>query len=192
LKVAQAVLKNNKVSGDQIDAIGITNQRETTVIWDKKTGEPIHNAIVWQDRRTAQAYIRTNTGLVIDAYFSGTKVKWLLDNVPGARKRAENGELLFGTMDSWLVWLLTGGKEHVTDYSNASRTLLFNIRDVKKLFGASIPVAGMAGDQQAALFGQACLEKGMAKNTYGTGCFMLMNTGETKVVYLSQVQRFNG
>ena len=223
LKVAQAVLKNNEISGDQIDAIGITNQRETTVIWDKKTGEPIHNAIVWQDRRTApfcdelkaedwEAYIRTNTGLVIDAYFSGTKVKWLLDNVPGARKRAEKGELLFGTMDSWLVWLLTGGKEHVTDYSNASRTLLFNIRDlkwdekilkrfdipakmlpevkpsshiygktVKKLFGASIPVAGMAGDQQAALFGQACLEKGMAKNTYGTGCFMLMNTGETPV-----------
>ena len=223
LKVAQAVLKNTEVSPDQISAIGITNQRETTVVWDKETGKPIHNAIVWQDRRTAsfcdelkaedwEAYIRKNTGLVIDAYFSGTKVKWLLDNVPGARKKAEKGELLFGTIDSWLVWLLTAGKVHVTDYSNASRTLLYNIRDLKwdkkilkrfdipekmlptvkpsshiygkadkKLFGAAIPIAGMAGDQQAALFGQACLEPGMAKNTYGTGCFMLMNTGETPV-----------
>ena len=223
LKVAQDVLKNNQITADEIAGIGITNQRETTVIWDKKTGVPIHNAIVWQDRRTApfcdelkaegwEPYIRTNTGLVIDAYFSGTKVKWLLDNVPGARAKAEKGELLFGTMDSWLVWLLTGGKVHVTDYSNASRTLLFNIRSLKwdkeilkrfdipakmlpkvkqssevygktaaKLFGKSIPVAGMAGDQQAALFGQACHQPGMAKNTYGTGCFMLMNTGETPV-----------
>lgn len=223
LKVTQAVLKNNGIDADQIDSIGITNQRETTVVWDKKTGIPIHNAIVWQDRRTApfcdelkaedwESYISTNTGLVIDAYFSGTKVKWLLDNVPGAREKAENGDLLFGTMDSWLVWHLTGGKQHVTDYTNASRTLLYNIRDlkwdkkilkrfdipakmlpkvkpsshiygktVKKLLGASIPVAGMAGDQQAALFGQACLTPGMAKNTYGTGCFMLMNTGESPV-----------
>ncbi len=223
LKVAQEVLKNNGIVPEQINAIGITNQRETTVLWDKKTGEPIHNAIVWQDRRTApfcdelkaegwESYIKKNTGLVIDAYFSGTKVKWLLDQVPGARKKAEKGELLFGTIDSWLVWLLTGGKQHVTDYSNASRTLLYNIRDLKwdkkilqrfdipeailpkvqpsshvygktdkKLLGATIPVAGMAGDQQAALFGQACIEKGMAKNTYGTGCFMLMNTGEKPV-----------
>ncbi len=223
LEVAQDVLSNNEVTADQIAGIGITNQRETTVIWDKKTGKPIHNAIVWQDRRTAsfcdelksegwEPYIRTNTGLVIDAYFSGTKVKWLLDNVPGARARAKKGELLFGTMDTWLVWNLTGGKVHVTDYSNASRTLLFNIKTLKwdkevlkrfdipvkmlpkvkpssmvygkslsTLFGKPIPVAGMAGDQQAALFGQGCREVGMAKNTYGTGCFMLMNTGETPV-----------
>ena len=223
LKVAKAVLANNEVKPAQIEGIGITNQRETTVIWDKKTGKPIHNAIVWQDRRTApfceelkeegwEPYIRKNTGLVIDAYFSGTKVKWLLDNVPGARAKAEKGELLFGTMDTWLVWLLTGGKVHVTDYSNASRTLLFNIQTLKwdkeilkrfdiptkllpkvkpsshiygkttkQLFGKTIPVAGMAGDQQAALFGQACHQPGMAKNTYGTGCFMLMNTGETPV-----------
>lgn len=223
LKVAQNVLKNNDVSADQIEAIGITNQRETTVVWDKNTGEPIHNAIVWQDRRTAEfcdelkadgwePYIRKNTGLVIDAYFSGTKVKWLLDNVPGARKKAEKGDLLFGTIDSWLIWLLTNQKVHVTDYTNASRTLLYNIRDLKwdkellgrlnipasvlpkvkpsshvygktdkKLFGKSIPIAGIAGDQQAALFGQACYEPGMAKNTYGTGCFMLMNTGEEPV-----------
>ncbi len=223
LKVAQDVLGNNEVKASDIAGIGITNQRETTVIWDKKTGKPIHNAIVWQDRRTAsfcdelksegwEPYIRTNTGLVIDAYFSGTKVKWLLDNVKGARAKAEKGELLFGTMDTWLVWHLTGGKVHVTDYSNASRTLLFNIRTLKwdkevlkrfdipakmlpkvkpssqvygktlsNLFGKSIPVAGMAGDQQAALFGQGCHKEGMAKNTYGTGCFMLMNTGETPV-----------
>jgi glycerol kinase len=193
------------------------------VIWDKSTGEPIHPAIVWQDRRTAGIcdeltemgltdYVRNNTGLVIDAYFSGTKIKWLLDNVEGAREKAENGELLFGTIDTWLVWKLTGGKQHVTDYSNASRTLLYNIQTlswdnhllqtlniptsilpevkssseiyghtVSYLLGAEIPVAGIAGDQQAALFGQACHEVGMAKNTYGTGCFMLMNTGETLV-----------
>lgn len=223
LAVAQQVLKNNNVAATEIAAIGITNQRETTLIWDKKSGEPIHNAIVWQDRRTAEfcdqlktdgyeAYIRHNTGLVVDAYFSGTKVNWLLDNVKGAREKAEKGELLFGTIDSWLVWKLTGGKTHITDYSNASRTLMYNIRELKwdeklleilnvpaailpevkpsseiygktsaHLFGSEIPIAGIAGDQQAALFGQACYEKGMAKNTYGTGCFMLMNTGDTPV-----------
>ena len=224
LAVAQKVLKNNNISAEQIVSIGITNQRETTLVWDKKTGEPIHNAIVWQDRRTAaicdnlkaqklEKYVRTNTGLVIDAYFSGTKIKWILDNVAGARERAERGELAFGTMDTWLIWKLTNGKSHVTDYSNASRTLIYNIKklnwDKKMLdvlgipksmlpevkpssgifgaaadeyFGAHIPIAGVAGDQQAALFGQACLSEGMAKNTYGTGCFMLMNTGE-KLVY---------
>jgi glycerol kinase len=223
LEVAQQVLKKNNVVATEIAAIGITNQRETTLIWDKKSGEPIHNAIVWQDRRTAEfcdqlkskgheAYIRHNTGLVVDAYFSGTKVNWLLDNVKGARKKAEKGELLFGTIDSWLVWKLTGGETHITDYTNASRTLMYNIRELKwdeklleilnvpaailpevkpssevygktssYLFGGEIPIAGIAGDQQAALFGQACYEKGMAKNTYGTGCFMLMNTGDTPV-----------
>lgn len=223
LKVAQDVLKNNRISAKDISAIGITNQRETTVIWNKITGEPIHNAIVWQDRRTAsicddlkkaghEKYIRRETGLVVDAYFSGTKVKWLLDNVKGARKLANKGELLFGTIDSWLVWKLTNGQVHITDYSNASRTLLYNIRKLKwdkkllkildipksvlpevkpssmvygntssKLLGEEIPIAGIAGDQQAALFGQACHEVGMAKNTYGTGCFMLMNTGTKPV-----------
>lgn len=223
LKVAQNVLKNNNLSANDIAAIGITNQRETTVIWNKITGQPIHNAIVWQDRRTAgicdqlkadglESYVRKETGLVIDAYFSGTKVKWLLDHIKGARKEAEKGNLLFGTIDSWLIWKLTGGQVHVTDYSNASRTLLFNIRSLKwdrkmlkvldvpenilpevrsssevygqtlpSFFGASIPIAGVAGDQQAALFGQACHASGMAKNTYGTGCFMLMNTGATPV-----------
>lgn len=219
LSVAQAVLENNGVDADEIAAIGITNQRETTVIWDKHTGQPIHHAIVWQDRRTAAIcdelkandwtdYVRQNTGLVIDAYFSGTKVKWMLDNVEGARERAENGDLLFGTIDTWLIWKLTGGKVHATDYSNASRTLLYNIRDLAwdekllcaldvpenmlpevrpssgdfgstTLFGdVAIPITGVAGDQQAALFGQTCFSPGMAKNTYGTGCFMLMNTGE--------------
>lgn len=219
LKVAQAVLKNNNISPEEVASIGITNQRETTLIWNKNTGEPIHNAIVWQDRRTAafcdelkankeEAYIKHNTGLVVDAYFSGTKVKWLLDNVEGARELANYGDLLFGTMDTWLVWKLTGGKVHITDYSNASRTLMYNIRNLEwdahmleilnvpkqilpevkassevygssdvGLFGAEIPIAGIAGDQQAALFGQACHKTGMAKNTYGTGCFMLMNTG---------------
>lgn len=220
LQVAQSVLKDNAISPSNIAAIGITNQRETTLVWDKNTGEPIHNAIVWQDRRTApicdglkekglEEYVRNNTGLVIDAYFSGTKVNWLLDNVAGARERAEKGELLFGTMDTWLIWKLTGRKVHATDYSNASRTLLYNIRDLKwdnqmltelnipssllpevrdssgdfgstkaTLFGGiEIPITGVAGDQQAALFGQTCFEPGMAKNTYGTGCFMLMNTG---------------
>lgn len=223
LKVAQQAIKNLKLKPQDIAAIGITNQRETTLIWDKKTGEPIHNAIVWQDRRTASIcdklkkkgltnYVRKNTGLVIDAYFSGTKIKWILDNVKGARKRAEKGELLFGTIDSWLVYNLTGGKVHITDYTNASRTMIYNIKNLEwdekllkaldipaamlpavkdsskvyghtdaKLFGAEIPIAGIAGDQQAALFGQACYKKGMAKNTYGTGCFMLMNTGDEMV-----------
>jgi len=223
LRVTKDVLRKNKLKASDIAAIGITNQRETTVVWDQSTGLPIHNAIVWQDRRTAkicdqlksdgmEPYIRKNTGLVVDAYFSGTKVKWLLDNVKGARKKAEKGELLFGTIDSWLVWKLTGGEQHITDYTNASRTLLFNIKTLKwdqkllkklnvpeamlpevmdsskvygqtsaKLFGGEIPIAGIAGDQQAALFGQACYRKGMAKNTYGTGCFMLMNTGDVPV-----------
>jgi len=223
LEVAQDVLKKNGVSAKDVAAIGITNQRETTIVWDRKTGKPIYNAIVWQDRRTAaicdklkadgfEKEIRNRTGLVVDAYFSGTKVKWILDNVKGARKRAEAGELAFGTVDSWLVWNLTGGKTHVTDYSNASRTLIYNINELKwdkkllkaidvpeavlpevkdsssvygktekALFGGEIAIAGIAGDQQAALFGQACFEPGMAKNTYGTGCFMLMNTGKTPV-----------
>jgi len=216
LKVAQDVVDN----AEDIVAIGITNQRETTLIWDKTTGEPIHNAIVWQDRRTsgfcdelkAEGFDKTihkHTGLVTDAYFSGTKVKWLLDNVEGAREKAEAGDLAFGTIDSFLVWKLTGGRLHITDYSNASRTLLFDIhkRDwaqpiLDRLniprailpevvpcsqvygetdpehFGKAIPIAGMAGDQQAATFGQACYSPGMAKNTYGTGCFMLMLTGD--------------
>ncbi len=217
LDVLLKVIQNNQVSPESIVAIGITNQRETTVIWDRKTGEPVYNAIVWQDKRTAPIceelkskglveYVRANTGLVIDSYFSATKVKWILDNVAGVRARAENGDLAFGTIDSWLIWKLTGGKVHATDYSNASRTMLYNIaglkwddRMLKELSvpasllpevrpssgsfgswswnGRDIPIAGVAGDQQAALFGQACFEPGMAKNTYGTGCFMLMNTG---------------
>ncbi len=221
LKVTKALLKKRKVSIKDIAGIGITNQRETTVVWDKNTGQPIHNAIVWQDRRTASIcddlksaglsnYVKKNTGLVIDAYFSGTKVKWLLDNVRGARARAEKGDLLCGTIDTWLVWNLTEGQKHVTDYSNASRTMLFNIRTLKwdkkmlkalnipakmlpevvnssgdigktTCFGGSLKIAGMAGDQQAALFGQRCFSPGMAKNTYGTGCFMLMNTGEKPI-----------
>lgn len=211
------VIKDQNVSPSEIVAIGITNQRETTIVWDRKTGEPVYNAIVWQDKRTASIceslkargladYVRNNTGLVIDSYFSGTKIKWILDNVPTARERAEKGELAFGTVDSWLIYNMTGGKVHATDYTNASRTMVFNIRELawdKKLlkelgipesllpevkpsahhFGdfkiknAIIPITGVAGDQQAALFGQACFEPGMAKNTYGTGCFMLMNTG---------------
>jgi glycerol kinase len=223
LEVAQDVLKKNGVSAKDIAAIGITNQRETTVVWDRKTGKPVYNAIVWQDRRTAsicdklkadglEKDIRNQTGLVVDAYFSGTKVKWILDNVKGARKQAEKGELAFGTVDSWLIWNLTKGQTHVTDYSNASRTLMYNISELKwdekllkaldvpasvlpevkdsssvygktdkSLFGGEIAIAGIAGDQQSALFGQACFEPGMAKNTYGTGCFMLMNTGENPV-----------
>ncbi|PHI21843.1 glycerol kinase [Lewinellaceae bacterium SD302] len=223
LDVARKVLKENEVRAGEVAAIGITNQRETTLIWDRKTGKPIHNAIVWQDRRTATLcddlkergltdHVRQRTGLVIDAYFSGTKIKWLLDNVEGARARAEAGELCFGTIDSWLVFQLTGGEKHITDVTNASRTMLFDIRDRKwdermlkeldiptsilpevlssseiygetsnELFGAGIPIAGIAGDQHAALFGQACFEPGMAKNTYGTGCFMLMNTGTEAV-----------
>lgn len=221
--VAQ-VLSENDISAEQVAGIGITNQRETTVVWDKHTGKPVYHAIVWQSRQTMDICnelkeqghndtFRNKTGLLIDAYFSGTKIKWILDNVEGAREKAENGDLLFGTMDTWLIWKLTGGKEHVTDYTNASRTLIYNIYDLqwddelleilnipKKMlpevkpssevygktidyhfFGQEIPIAGVAGDQQAALFGQACFEKGMAKNTYGTGCFMLMNTGEKAV-----------
>ncbi len=210
-------------SNHEILAIGITNQRETTVLWDRSTGQPLANAIVWQDRRTAgrcdelrsqghAELIQQKTGLVLDAYFSATKLAWLLDNIPGARARADKGELAFGTLDSWLIWNLTGGKVHVTDASNASRTLLFNIHTLQwddellalfnippsvlpkvvsssgvvgvsddSLFGTPIPIAGIAGDQQAATFGQACLKPGMAKNTYGTGCFMLMNTGSQPV-----------
>jgi glycerol kinase len=223
LAVAKDLLSQMKVKAEQIAGIGITNQRETTVVWDKNTGEPVYNAIVWQDRRTAaicdqlkadghEAYVKANTGLVVDAYFSGTKVKWILDEVPGARVRAEAGDLLFGTIDAWLVWKLSGGQAHVTDYSNASRTMLFNIQSLAwdekmlqvlnvpksvlpqvkassevyahtsaDLFGGAIPIAGMAGDQQAALFGQGCFSPGAAKNTYGTGCFMLMNTGEERI-----------
>ena len=207
---------------DEIAAIGITNQRETTVVWDAATGKPICNAIVWQDRRTSEfcdslkaqgltERIREKTGLIIDAYFSGTKIRWILANVPGARERAEKGELRFGTVDSWLVWNLTGGRVHVTDVTNASRTMLFNIHTLQwdeellqllgvpasmmpevrssseiygttSLLGGEIPVAGMAGDQQAALFGQMCTEPGTVKNTYGTGCFLLMNTGSEPIM----------
>ena len=212
------------INGLDIAAIGITNQRETTIVWDAATGEPVYNAIVWQDRRTASycdelkaagwtEKIRQKTGLIIDAYFSGTKIKWILDNVPGARERAERGELRFGTVDSWLVWNLTRGEVHVTDVSNASRTMLFNIHTLEwdaqllelldipasmmpqvrsssevyghtktTLFAHEVPIAGIAGDQQAALFGQMCTEPGSVKNTYGTGCFLLMNTGEKPVL----------
>ncbi|GAQ25179.1 glycerol kinase GlpK [Tepidanaerobacter syntrophicus] len=221
--VAKEVLLKCGLAVHDIAAIGITNQRETTVVWDKNTGKPVYNAIVWQCRRTASICdelkergltekIREKTGLVVDAYFSGTKIKWILDNVEGAREKAEKGDLLFGNIDTWLIWNLTGGKVHVTDYSNASRTMLFNIHtldwdeDILKelnipknmlpkvmpsscvygyttteIFGGEVPIAGVAGDQQAALFGQACYSAGMAKNTYGTGCFMLMNTGEKAV-----------
>ncbi|MGE5581272.1 MAG: glycerol kinase GlpK [Bacillota bacterium] len=223
METAKTVMANCGIKPDDIAAIGITNQRETTLVWDKNTGEPVYNAIVWQCRRTAPICdelkskgwadkIRSKTGLVVDAYFSGTKVKWILDNVPGARERAKKGELLFGNVDTWLIWNLTKGKVHVTDYSNASRTMLFNIHKLDwddeilaelgiprsmlpaakpssfvygktdtAVFGAEVPIAGVAGDQQAALFGQACYKPGMAKNTYGTGCFMLMNTGEKAV-----------
>ena len=219
--VAAEALTKAKVGAADVAAIGITNQRETTVVWDRRTGQPIYNAIVWQDRRTAgicdrlkarklDRVIRRKTGLVVDAYFSGTKVQWILQNVKGARARAKAGELAFGTVDSWLVWNLTGGKVHVTDPSNASRTMLFDISKgdwddellklfdvprsmlpevrsssevygVTNLLGTPIPIAGIAGDQQAALFGQACTKPGMAKNTYGTGCFMLMNTGTKRI-----------
>lgn len=217
--VAEVVAKAGIALSD-IAAIGITNQRETTVVWDKTTGKPVYNALVWQSRQTIDIcedliakghapMIRNKTGLVVDAYFSGTKVKWILDNVEGARKKAEAGNLLFGTIDSWLIWKLTGGRVHITDYSNASRTMLYNIRELKwdddilkildipasmlpevrpssqvygktdpaVFMGAEVPIAGAAGDQQAALFGQTCFQPGMAKNTYGTGCFMLMTTG---------------
>lgn len=224
LSVIASVLSESGVKPEQIAAIGITNQRETAVVWDKETGDPVYHAIVWQSRQTsgiceelkAQGLndtIRAKTGLLIDPYFSGTKVKWILDEVEGAREKAEQGKLLFGTIDTWLIWKFTGGRAHVTDYSNASRTLMYNIYDLKwddelleilgvpasmlpqvrpssevygltvpyHFFGTEVPIAGVAGDQQAALFGQACYSKGMAKNTYGTGCFMLMNTGETAV-----------
>ena len=219
--VIAELLARYQVNIDEISAIGITNQRETTVVWDKNTGKPVHRAIVWQCRRTAEICedlknkgleqeFREKTGLLLDAYFSGTKIRWILDNVPGAREKAEKGELLFGTIDTWLLWKLTNGKIHATDYSNASRTLLFNIKELRwdeellselripkamlpevkpsshiygetdpaVFFGHKVPIAGLAGDQQAALFGQTCFNPGMAKNTYGTGCFMLMNTGE--------------
>ena len=222
--VLQEVLAKTNISPEQIAAIGITNQRETAIVWDKQTGEPVYNAIVWQCRRTADIceklksdgfdkYIKENTGLLIDAYFSATKIKWILDNVDGARERAEKGKLLFGTVDTWLLWKLTNGRVPVTDYTNASRTMLFNIRDLKwdkkildklnipmamlpevrsssEIYGyvnlggkdnIKVPIAGIAGDQQAALFGQAAFKKGDAKNTYGTGCFLLMNTGEELV-----------
>ena len=223
LGVAVEAMGKIGATAADIAAIGITNQRETTVVWDRATGEPVYNAIVWQCRRTsaycdelkARGYaeaIRRKTGLVVDAYFSGPKIRWILDNVPGARRRAEAGELLFGTVETWLIWLLTGGRVHVADYSNASRTMLFNINtldwdeelldlmDIPRsmlptpvpssqvygetdpgFFGRSIPIAGAAGDQQAALFGQACFTPGQAKNTYGTGCFLLMNTGDKPV-----------
>lgn len=224
LGVAVEAMSKINASAEDIAALGITNQRETTIVWDKATGKPIYNAIVWQCRRTAEycdelksiegmtEKIRKKTGLIIDAYFSATKVKWILDNIEGARERAIKGELLFGTVESWLIWKLTGGKVHVTDYSNASRTMMFNIQELKwdeeileildipycmlpevkssseiygytkqTLLGGSIPIAGMAGDQQAALFGQNCFSQGDAKNTYGTGCFLLMNTGEKPI-----------
>ena len=222
--VAAEALANLGIEAGDVAAIGITNQRETTVVWDRATGEPVYHAIVWQDRRTAgycdqlraegrAPLFKEKTGLVLDAYFSGTKVRWILENVEGARARAEAGELAFGTIDTWLVWKLTGGARHVTDPSNASRTLLFNIltghwddellailgvprsmlpevcsssevygETTGDLFSSPIPIAGIAGDQQAALFGQVCTQPGMVKNTYGTGCFMLMNTGTEPVV----------
>lgn len=224
LNTMKEVVNTAGISTKEIAAIGITNQRETTLIWDRKTGKPIYNAIVWQDRRTAEycdflkaeghlAEVKSKTGLLLDAYFSATKIKWILDHVPDARSRAEEGELCFGTMDSWLIWNLTGGETYITDVTNASRTMLFNIHSLEwddsllelfqiprallpevkecseiygntseELLGNAIPIAGIAGDQQAALFGQLCVEKGMVKNTYGTGCFLLMNTGEEAVV----------
>ncbi len=223
IEVAREAMANIHATAADIAAIGITNQRETVVVWDKTNGEPVSRAIVWQCRRTAEYadrlredgytdLIREKTGLLADAYFSATKLRWILENVPGARERAERGELLFGTIDTWLMWKLSGGAIHSTDYSNASRTMLYNIRELRwdpeilsimdiparmlpevkpssglfgyadpQIMGAPIPIAGVAGDQQAALFGQTCFEKGEVKNTYGTGCFMLMNTGETPV-----------
>ena len=225
MAVMSSALTVEDIKPYQIEGIGITNQRETTVVWDAESGDPIYNAIVWQDRRTAdicdelknkglEDKIRQKTGLVVDAYFSATKIKWILDNVEGAREKAEAGKLRFGTIDSWLVWKLTGGNVHVTDYTNASRTMIYNIHNLEwdqelleildipesmlpevksssevygetvdyHFFGQNVPVAGIAGDQQAATFGQGCYIKGMAKNTYGTGCFMLMNTGDEAVI----------
>lgn len=222
--VMSEVKAMSQISGENIAAIGITNQRETTIVWDKNTGEPVYRAIVWQCRRTADRIeelkaagygdmILEKTGLIADPYFSATKIEWILNNVPGAREKAEAGELLFGTVDTWLIYKLTGGRVHATDYTNASRTMLFNINTLKwdeellklfnipasmlpevknsseiygytdeKIFGAEVPIAGVAGDQQAALFGQCCFNEGDAKNTYGTGCFLLMNTGSKRVV----------
>jgi len=224
ISVAAEIIAKAGISGLEVAAIGITNQRETTIVWDKETGEPIYNAIVWQDRRTSKycdelkeqghgEMIKEKTGLILDAYFSATKLKWILDNVEGAREKAEAGKLCFGTVDTWLVWKLTRGKMFITDVSNASRTMLLNIHtlewdndllelfnipknilpEVKQssevygetattLFSTKIPIAGIAGDQQAALFGQMCIEPGMVKNTYGTGCFLLMNTGKEAVL----------
>jgi glycerol kinase len=224
IAVAKIALQQSGLSASDMKAIGITNQRETTIVWDKASGQPIYNAIVWQDRRTAEICerlknkglentVRERSGLVIDAYFSGTKISWILDHVAGAREKAEKGELCFGTVDSWLLWNLSSGKVHATDYSNASRTMIFDIRNLcwdgdmlreldipiqmlpevkasshifgyadAKFFGAEIPISGIAGDQQAALFGQGCFEPGMAKNTYGTGCFMLMNSGTEMIL----------
>lgn len=221
--VVRDVLEKQGVTAADIAAIGITNQRETTLVWDKETGKPVYNAIVWQDRRTAgycdqlkkegiDRLIKEKTGLIIDAYFSGSKIKWILDNIPGAREKAEKGKLAFGTVDTWLIWRLTHGKIHVTDVTNASRTMLFNIHNltwdnelleifnipasmlpepkqsselygntVKEHFGGEIPISAIAGDQQAALFGQMCVEPGMVKNTYGTGCFVMMNTGNEAI-----------
>lgn len=216
--VLQEAIQKAGIKTEEIAAIGITNQRETTVVWDKNTGNPVYNAIVWQCRRTAsicdelkkrglEKYVKENTGLVVDAYFSGTKIKWILDNVEGAREKAEKGDLLFGTIDTWLIWKLTGGNVHVTDYTNASRTMIYNIKELKwddkllkeldipksmlpevkdsscvygtaSINGVEVPIAGIAGDQQAALFGQACFNKGETKNTYGTGSFILMNVGD--------------
>lgn len=219
--VLNEVIAKAGIRADEIDSIGITNQRETTIVWEKATGRPVYNAIVWQCRRTAdicdtlvaaghKEYVRDVTGLEIDAYFSGTKIKWILDNVEGAREKAEKGELLFGTVDTWLIWKLTDGKVHVTDYTNASRTMAYNIKELKwdekmldilgipasmlpevknssevygytNIHGVNVPIAGAAGDQQAALFGQTCFNPGEAKNTYGTGAFLLMNTGHEAV-----------
>lgn len=219
INTAKNLIKKLNIDPSEIGAIGIANQRETIILWDKVTGDPVYNAIVWQDKRTADLckkikeegwsdYIKENTGLIIDSYFSATKIQWVLKNISEVKERAVKGELLAGTIDTWLIWKLSGGKIHITDFSNASRTMLFNIRELKwdkklidlfeipenilpevkssseiygytdkSIFGVEIPISGIAGDQQAALFGQTCVEKGMAKNTYGTGCFMLMNTG---------------
>ena len=221
--IAEAITSID-INGLNIAAIGITNQRETTIVWDAETGEPVYNAIVWQDRRTSEFcdglkrdgrtdLIRSKTGLIIDAYFSATKILWILENVPGARKKADEGKLRFGTVDTWLIWMLTRGEVHVTDVTNASRTMLFNIHTLEwdkellqlfdipesmmpqvksssevygytktTLFAHEVPIAGIAGDQQAALFGQMCTEPGAVKNTYGTGCFMLMNSGERPIM----------
>lgn len=229
ISVATEAVAKAQIMPANIAAIGITNQRETTVVWDKETGAPLYNAIVWQDRRTASycnrlkeegydTLIQEKTGLIVDAYFSATKIKWVLDEVPGARKKAEEGKLLFGTVDSWLIWNLTGGKVHATDVTNASRTMIYNIHSLEwddellelfsipkailpavcassgivgetsgQIFSAKIPIAGIAGDQQAALFGQMCTEVGMVKNTYGTGCFMLMNIGDKPTLSKSKL-----